>query len=89
MKINKYFLGLVAVVMVGLSSCNTDVEGTTYSIDPSLQSLSFDAAEQSLTATADQSEISTTIRLTRGVTAGAKTVNFTAEASEAGTGSAR
>ena len=84
MKINKYFLGLVAVVMVGLSSCNTDVEGTTYSTDPSLQSLSFDAAEQSLTATADQSEISTTIRLTRGVTAGAKTVNFTAEASEEG-----
>ena len=82
MKINKYFLGLATLIITGFSSCNTDVEGPTYST--SLQSVSFDAAEQSLIATVDQSEISTSIRITRGVTVGEAVVNVMTEASEEG-----
>ena len=84
MKINKYILGLAAVVITGFSSCNTDVEGETYSADPTLQSITFDAATQTINVSADKSEASTVVRITRGVSAGEANVNFTAEASEDG-----
>ena len=82
MKINKYFLGLAVTVLGALTSCNTDVEGPTYST--SLQSISFDAEAQDLVVAADEDEVSTAVVITRGVAAGEANINFTTEASEEG-----
>lgn len=82
-KLNRYFLGLAAVVMAGFTSCNTDVEGPKYST--SLQSISFDAEtaiEQVVPA--DQTEAYASVSITRAVAAGEVTVPFTAVASEEG-----
>lgn len=82
MKINKYFLGLAVTVLGALTSCNTDVEGPTYST--SLQSISFDAEAQELVVAADQEEVSTAVLITRGVATEEANVSFTAEASDEG-----
>ena len=82
MKINKYFLGLAVMVLGGLTSCNTDVEGPTYST--SLQSISFDAGAQDLVVAADEDEVTTPVLITRGVAAGEASISFTTEASEEG-----
>ena len=82
MKINKYFLGLAVTVLGVLTSCNTDVEGPTYST--SLQSISFDANTQDLVVASDQEEVSTAVLITRGVATEEANVSFTAEASDEG-----
>lgn len=81
MKINKILFGL-AIAMVGvMTSCNTDVEGVTYS--PSGQNVSFETAAPA-TVTTSETSITIPVRIVRSVTSGAYTANFTTEASEDG-----
>ena len=81
MKINKYFLGLAVVLMGGLSSCNTDVEGVKYT--PMNQNVSFETAKPSTVTTAESS-LTIPVRIIRSMTNGSYTANFTATASEEG-----
>ena len=82
MKINKYFLGLAVAVLGGLSSCNTDAEGTLYNSD--LEHVSFDGASTSVSLSTDETSTTIPVTINRGVVANASTVTFKAEASEEG-----
>ena len=81
MKINKYFLGLAAVLLFGLTSCETKVEGPIYT--PMGQNVSFETAKPS-TITTDQSSITIPVRVVRATTNGALTANYTTTASDEG-----
>lgn len=82
MKINKYFLGLAVAVLGGLSSCNTDAEGTLYNSD--LEHVSFDGASASVSLSVDESSTTIPVTIKRGVITSASTFTFKAEASEKG-----
>lgn len=82
MKINKYILGLAVAVLGGLSSCNTDAEGTLYNSD--LEHVSFDGTSTSVSLSTDETSTTIPVTINRGVVANASTITFTAEASEAG-----
>ena len=81
MKINKYFLGLAAVLLFGLTSCETKVEGPTYS--PMGQNVSFETAKPSTISTSETS-LTIPVRVVRATTAGSYTANYTATASDEG-----
>lgn len=81
MKINKIFLGLAVAMMGVLTSCETDVEGITYT--PMAQNVSFEVENPS-TITTSESSLTIPVRVIRSITNGAYTANFTAEASEEG-----
>lgn len=82
MKINKYLLGLAAIVLGGFSSCNTDVDGTIY--NSNLEHVSFDIASTSVSVSVDETSATIPVTINRGVVANASTITFTAEASEDG-----
>lgn len=82
MKINKYILGLAAVVLGGFSSCNTDVQGTVY--NPSYEHVSFDGSSASVSVSVDETSATIPVTITRGMVANASTFTFTAEASAEG-----
>lgn len=82
MKINKYILGLAVAVLGGLTSCNTDAEGTIYNAD--LEHVTFDGTSTSVSLTVDESSTTIPVTINRGVVANASTVTFKAVASEAG-----
>ena len=83
MKINKhYLLGLAVAVLGGFSSCNTDVEGTIY--DANFEQVSFESASANISVNVNESSTTIPVTITRGLTANASTVTFTAEASEEG-----
>ncbi|MBQ8154309.1 MAG: hypothetical protein IJ069_11690 [Prevotella sp.] len=82
MKINKYILGLAAIVLGGLSSCNTDVDGTIY--NSNFEHVSFDGTSTSVSLSVNESSATIPVTLTRGVLTNASTITFTAEASEDG-----
>lgn len=81
MKINKLFLGLAVIALGALTACNTDVEGEYYT--PMGQNISFETAKPS-TITTSETSLTIPVRITRSITKGAYTANFTAEASEDG-----
>jgi hypothetical protein len=81
MKINKYFLGLAVILLGGLTSCETDVEGPTYT--PMGQNISFETAEPS-TITTSETALTIPVRVVRATTTGAYTANYTVEASDEG-----
>ena len=81
MKINKIFLGLAVAMMGVLTSCETDVEGITYT--PMAQNVSFEVENPS-TITTSENSLTILVRVIRSITNGAYTANFTAEASEEG-----
>ena len=82
MKINKYILGLAAVVLGGFSSCNTDVQGTVY--NPSYEHVSFDGSSASVSVSVDETSATIPVTITRGMVANASTFTFSAEASAEG-----
>ena len=82
MKMNKYFLGLVVVLMGGLASCNTDVEGEYY--NPKTENVGFEVNETSILLPKDQNSGVVPIRVIRSNTAGAYTAHYTAEANVEG-----
>ncbi|MBR4921499.1 MAG: hypothetical protein IKZ62_09335 [Prevotella sp.] len=82
MKINKYILGLAVAVLGGLSSCNTDAEGTLYNSD--LEHVTFDGTSTSVSLSVDESSTTIPVTINRGVVANASTITFKAEASEEG-----
>ena len=80
MKINKFFLGLAAIVMAGFTtSCDTDVEGPTYT--PLASNVTFESETQELT-TAEEN-ITVPVRIVRATTKGNLTVNYTTETQDA------
>jgi len=81
MKINKYFLGLAAVLLFGLTSCETKVEGTMYT--PMSQNVSFETAKPSTISTSESSLV-IPVRVVRASTNGSFTANYTATASDEG-----
>jgi len=81
MKINKYFLGLAAVLLFGLTSCETKVEGTMYT--PMSQNVSFETAEPA-TVTTSETSVTIPVRVVRATTTGSLTANYTATASDEG-----
>lgn len=81
MKINKIILGLAVAMMGVLTSCETDVEGVTYS--PMGQNVSFEVEKPS-TITTSETSITIPVRIIRSIKGGAYTANFTASASEEG-----
>lgn len=82
MKINKYFLGLVVVLMGALASCNTDVEGEYY--NPKTENISFEVPATSILVPVTQSSASVPIRVTRSNVAGAYTAHYTVSANADG-----
>jgi hypothetical protein len=82
MKINKYILGLAVAVLGGLSSCNTDAEGTLYNSD--LEHVSFDGASTSVSLSVDESSTTIPVTINRGVVDNASTITFKAVASKEG-----
>lgn len=81
MKINKYFLGLAALLIAGLTSCNKDVEGPVYT--PMSQNVSFETANPATVSTSESS-LTIPVRIVRATTTGTYTANYTAEASAEG-----
>ena len=81
MKINKYFLGLAAALLFGLTSCETKVEGPIYSSMG--QNVSFETATPS-TVTTSETSLTIPVRVVRASTKGALTANYTAAASDEG-----
>ena len=81
MKINKILLGLAVAMLGVMTSCNTDVEGVTYS--PMGQNVSFETSAPSTVTTAETS-IVIPVRIVRSVVANEYTANFTTKASEEG-----
>ncbi len=82
MKINKYILGLAVAVLGGLTSCNTDAEGTIYNSD--FEHVTFDGSAASVSLSVDESSTTIPVTINRGVATNASTVTFTAVASEEG-----
>ena len=82
MKINKFLLGLSVVLLGGLTSCNTDVEGVTYSTD--LSTISFENSDISVSVPNTESEVNIPVTITRGVTKADQTVRYTTQASADG-----
>lgn len=81
MKINKILLGLAVAMLGVMTSCNTDVEGVTYS--PMGQNVSFETSAPS-TVTTSETSIVIPVRIVRSVVANEYTANFTTKASEEG-----
>lgn len=81
MKINKLFLGLAAIAIGALTSCNTDVEGVIY--NSPTENISFTSAEPATIST-DQESVTVTVRITRADTKSAYTAHYTTEASDEG-----
>ena len=79
MKINKFLLGLSVVLLGGLTSCNTDVEGVTYSTD--LSTISFENSDISVSVPNTESEVTIPVTITRGVTKVDQSVRYTTQAS--------
>ena len=82
MKINKYILGLAVAVLGGLSSCNTDAEGTVY--NSNLEHVSFDGSSASVSLSVDETSTTIPVTINRGVVTNASTFTFKAVASEEG-----
>ena len=72
MKLGKYILGL-ALIAVGLTSCDQDNKGAIY--EPKVQNISFIAAEQSTLT--DQTVIEIPVAISRAMTNGTYTANVT------------
>ncbi len=81
MKINKILLGLAVAMLGVMTSCNTDVEGVTYS--PMGQNVSFETSAPS-TVTTSETSVVIPVRIVRSVVANEYTANFTTKASEEG-----
>jgi hypothetical protein len=81
MKINKILLGLAVAMLGVMTSCNTDVEGVTYS--PMGQNVSFETSAPATVTTAETSVV-IPVRIVRSVVANEYTANFTTKASEEG-----
>jgi len=81
MKINKILLGLAVAMLGVMTSCNTDVEGVTYS--PVGQNVSFETSAPA-TVTTSETSVVIPVRIVRSLTADEYTANFTTEASEEG-----
>ena len=81
MKINKYFLGLAAALLFGLTSCETKVEGPIYT--PMSQNVSFETAKPA-TVTTSETSVTIPVRVVRATTTGSLTANYTATASDEG-----
>ena len=82
MKINKLLIGLATVMLGVFTACNTDVEGEYY--NSNFENVSFDAAAQSVSVSADQASTVIPVRFTRSNTASAYTAHYTATASADG-----
>ena len=82
MKINKYFLGLAAIALGVMTSCNTDVEGDRYTTN--LENVSFEIAKQTVSLPTDQSSVTVPVLITRSVLTNATSISYTAVASEDG-----
>lgn len=82
MKVNKYILGLAAVVLTGFSACNTDVESAIYNSNQ--EHVSFDGSAASVSVKNTETTATIPVTVNRGVIANASTYTFTAEASEDG-----
>ena len=81
MKINKILFGLAIAILGVMTSCDTNVEGVTYS--PMSQNVSFETKAPAAITTSESS-ITVPVRITRSITVGTYTANFTAVASEDG-----
>lgn len=81
MKINKILLGLAVAMLGVMTSCNTDVEGVTYS--PMGQNVSFETSAPA-TVTTSETSIVIPVRIVRSQVANEYTANFTTKASEEG-----
>lgn len=81
MKINKILFGLAIAILGVMTSCDTDVEGALYS--PMSQNVSFETKNPAAVTTAETS-VTIPVRITRSITTGTYTANFTAVASEDG-----
>lgn len=82
MKINKYIIGLAVVLLGGLTSCNTDVEGTIY--NSSLEHVSFDGSSVKVSVGVNETTATIPVTINRGVMSNETTVSFVAVASEDG-----
>ncbi len=76
MKLYKYLLGLAIVALAGLSSCNTDVEGITYTPQNDNVSFACDTLED---ITVTVTTYTVPIHLVRARTNGEYTVHYTYE----------
>lgn len=75
MNIKKYLFGVMAIALCGLmTSCDTDNIGAKY--NPSFQNVSFEV-EKASTITTSETTITVPVRVTRSLTSGSYTANYT------------